>query len=147
MAVVEEAFASFGFRILYPERIAIADQLSLYANCEILAGLSGSGMHNCLFARPGLMTIEVGDVRARHKPVFMQRIANELALVEAHFIPFGEGTDVRINPKIVRKRLRDILSELPRRGPVLLLRLKRRLGRLKSRSKTAKPQADLRGGS
>jgi hypothetical protein len=150
VAAVEEAFASFGFRILYPERIAIADQLSLYANCEILAGLSGSGMHNCLFARPGLMTIEVGDARARRQPVFMQRIANELARVEAHFVPFGEGTDVRINPKIVSKRLRDILSELPRRGPVLWLHLRRKWGRITTRSKAArrqKPQADLRGGS
>jgi len=147
---VEEAFASFGFRIHYPERIGIAEQLSLYANCEILAGLSGSGMHNCLFARPGLMTIEVGDARARRKPVFMQRIANELAQVEAHFIPFGEQKDVRIDPKIVTKRLRDILSELPRRGPVLMLRLKRRIAQIKTRSKRIKrpkTHADLRGGS
>ena len=135
---VEEEFASFGFRVLYPERIPIADQLSLYANCEILAGLSGSGMHNCLFARPGLMTIEVGDARARRNPVFMQRIANELAQVDAHFIPFGEGKDVRIDPKTVRKRLRNILSELPRRGPVLMLRLKRRIARLKKPRKRAK---------
>jgi capsular polysaccharide biosynthesis protein len=138
LPAVEDVFASFGFRVVYPERISIADQLTLYANCEILAGPSGSAMHNCLFARPGLMTIEVGDVRARRNPVFMQRIANELAQVDAHFIPFGEGKDVRIDPKIVKKRLRDILSELPRRGPVLLLRLKRKWGRLKTRSKSAK---------
>lgn len=147
---VEEMFASFGFRIIYPERLAIADQLSLYANCEILASVAGSGMHNCLFARPGLMTIEVGDSRARRRPVFMQRIANELAQVEARFVPFGEGTDARIDPKVVRKSLRDILGELPRRGPLLLLRLKRRLAQLKTRSKSRKQprsQADLRGGS
>jgi len=146
---VEEMFASFGFRIVYPERVAIADQLSLYANCEILASLSGSGMHNCLFARPGLMTIEVGDARARRNPVLMQRIANELAQVEARFIPFGEGTDARIDPKVVRKHLRNILGELPRRGPVVVLRLKRRLAGLWTRpkSKKRKSQADLRGGS
>ena len=135
---VEDMFASFGFRIVHPERMPIAVQLSLYANCEILASLSGSGMHNCLFARPGLMTIEVGDSRARRKPVFMQRIANELAQVEARFIPFGEGTDARIDPKVVRKNLRDILGELPRRGPLLLLRLKRKWSRLKNRSKSRK---------
>ncbi|HET6160307.1 MAG TPA: glycosyltransferase family 61 protein [Dongiaceae bacterium] len=136
VAAVEEIFASFGFRVLYPEQIKIADQLSLYANCEILAGLSGSAMHNCLFARLGLMTIEVGDARARRKPVLMQRIANELAQVDARFIPFGEREDVRIEPKIVKKHLRDILGELPRTGPALLLRLKRRWARLKSGKKT-----------
>ncbi len=65
---VEEAFASFGFRVIYPERIPIAEQLALYANCEVLASLSGSGMHNCLFARPGLMTIEVGDTPRAPQP-------------------------------------------------------------------------------
>jgi hypothetical protein len=128
---VEEAFAAFGFRVIYPERTPIAVQLALYANCEVLASLSGSGMHNCLFARPGLMTIEVGDRRARSQPVLMQRMANELAQVEARFIPFGEGADPNIEPKVVRKHLRDILGELPRRGPVLLLRLKRGLAGLK----------------
>jgi capsular polysaccharide biosynthesis protein len=132
---VEEIFASFGFRVIYPERTPIAEQLTLYANCEVLASLSGSGMHNCLFARPGLMTIEVGDRRARRNPVLMQRMANELAQVEAHFIPFGEGTEADIEPKVVRKHLRKILGELPRRGPVLMLRLKRRFGGLKSGGK------------
>jgi hypothetical protein len=72
----------------------------------------------------------------------MQRMANELAQVEAHFIPFGEGTEADIAPKVVRKHLRKILGELPRRGPVLLLRLKRSLGGLgggkaKKRSKAS----------
>jgi capsular polysaccharide biosynthesis protein len=138
---VEEVFASFGFRVIHPERVPIAEQLALYANCEVLASLSGSGMHNCLFARPGLMTIEVGDARARRTPVPMQRMANELAQVEAHFIPFGEGTEADIAPKVVRKQLGKILAELPRRGPVLLLRLKRRLGAFgRGKKKRAKEQ-------
>ena len=141
---VEEIFVGFGFRVIYPEQLPIAEQLSLYSNCEVLASLSGGGMHNCLFARPGLMTIEVGDTRARRSPTFAQRAANELAQVEAHFIPFGEGTEPTVNPKTIRKRLRIILGEMERRGPVFLLRLKRRLQRLKDRSQ---PQADLRGGS
>jgi len=130
---VEEVFASFGFRVLYPERIPITDQLSLYANCAVLAGLSGSGMHNCLFARPGLMTIEVGDARARRHPVMMQRIANKLAQVDARFIAFGEGDDIRISPKRVRRQLMEILGERPRLGPLVALRLKRKLGRLTDR--------------
>ena len=133
---VEEVFASFGFRVIYPERLPIAEQLALYANCEVLASFSGGGMHNCLFARPGLMTVEVGDTRARRNPMLMQRMANELAQVEAHFIPFGEGTEADIAPKVVRKNLSKILSELPRRGPVLLLRLRRRFGGGKAGKRT-----------
>jgi hypothetical protein len=141
---VEEIFASFGFRIVHPEQMTMAEQLALYANCEVLGGLSGSGMRNCLFARPGLLTIEVGDRGARRSPTATQRMANDLAQVEARFIPFGEGTAPDINPKTVRKHLRTILGELERRGPVLLLRLKRTLASLKRKPKV---QADLRGGS
>jgi hypothetical protein len=141
---VEDVFASFGFRIVHPEQMSMAEQLALYANCEVLGSLSGSGMHNCLFARPGLLTIEVGDRGARRSPLAMQRMANELAQVEARFIPFGEGTEPDIRPKTVRKHLRTILGELERRGPVLLLRLKRTLGSLKRKPRA---QADLRGGS
>lgn len=144
---VEEVFASFGFRVIHPERVKIADQLSLYANCEILASVSGSGMLNCLFTRPGLMTIEVGDMRARRRPILMQAIADDLAQVDAHFIPFGDGTATDIDPRTVRRKLRDFLGELPRRGPVFLLRLQRRIKGLSKPGKRRKPQADLRGGS
>ena len=130
---VEEVFAGFGFEVLYPEQVDIARQLSLYANCEVLAGFSGSAMHNCLFARPGLMTIEVGDARAQRHPATMQTIANELAQVDARFIPFGEAENERINVAKVRRRLRDILGEQPRSGPVLGLRFKRSANRLLSR--------------
>src|SRR5262245_20195320 len=130
---IEEVFAGFGFRIVHPERMPIAEQLSLYANCEVLASFSGSFMRNCLFARPGLLTIEVGDRRARHGPPLAQQMANELAQVEARFIPFGDGTEPDIAPKTVRKQLRTILGELERRGPMVMFRLKRRLQRLKAR--------------
>jgi Glycosyltransferase 61 len=144
---VEEAFAGYGFRVLRPERVPIAEQLALYGNCEVLASLSGDGTLNCLFARAGLLTIEVGEARARAGPAIMQRIADELAQVDARFIPFSEGTEPNIDPKRVRRNLRDILGELPRRGPVLLLRLNRRLDGLTGARKRRKRQADLRGGS
>ena len=132
---VEEVFAGYGFRILYPEQIPIARQMEIYANCEILAGLSGSGMHNALFARPGLMTIEVGDRRTRERPVTMQRMANDLAQVDAHFIPFGAGEQRTIAPKKVRKQLVDILGERPTFAPVLSLRARRLAARLRTRVK------------
>ncbi len=138
---VEEVLAGFGFQVLYPERIDIARQLSLYANCEVLAGFSGSAMHNCLFARPGLMTIEVGDARAQRHPAKMQIIANELAQVDARFIPFGEAENESINVAKVRRRLRNILGEQPRSGPVLGLRFKRSAKRLLSRVKARRKSA------
>lgn len=127
---VEDVFAAFGFKVIYPEEHPIERQLSLYANCEILAGVSGSGMHNCLFSRRGVLTIEVGDSRTRGRPHSMQVMANELAEVNARFIPFegtGDGRtgDGRTDPAAVRARLMDILGERPRIAPVLALRFER----------------------
>lgn len=122
---VEDVFASFGFRVIYPEEIKIGRQLDYYANSEIIAGLSGSGMHNCLFSRPGTLTIEVGDRRARHEPEKNQVIANELSRVDARFIPFESSSKREIDLAFVRSSLRDILGERPRLGPLVLVRLKR----------------------
>lgn len=138
---VEEVFAGYGFDILYPEQIPIERQMEIYANCEVLAGLSGSAMHNALFARPGLMTIEVGDRRTRERPVTMQRMVNALAQVEAHFIPFGPGEQRTIAPKKVRKQLVDILGERPTFAPVLALRARRLSARLRTSFKAWRKRA------
>ena len=46
---IEALFRQHGFEILYPEATGFADQLATYANAAILAGLSGSALHNSLF--------------------------------------------------------------------------------------------------
>jgi hypothetical protein len=122
---VEDVFASFGFRVIYPEEIKIGRQLDYYANSEIIAGLSGSGMHNCLFSRPGTMTIEVGDRRARNQPVKTQVIANALSRVDTRFIPHESSRELEVDLAFARASLRDILGERPRLGPLVIMRLKR----------------------
>lgn len=122
---IEEVFASFGFRVLYPEEIPIRRQLALYANCEILASLSGSGMHNCLFTPAGTLTIEVGDMRSPDQPLRLQRIANAIAQVDARFIPMpARGTD-RADLELLASTLRGILGERPQIGGRIALRLRR----------------------
>ena len=122
---VEDVFARFGFKVLYPEEIPIQRQLSLYANCEILASPSGSGVHNYLFTRPGTLTIEVGDLRSPHEPQRIQRIANALARVESHFVPMpSPGTD-RANVSLLISTLRELLGERPRIGAHIALRVRR----------------------
>lgn len=140
---VEDVFASFGFRVIYPEEVKIRRQLDYYVNSEIIAGLSGSGMHNCLFSRPGTMTIEVGDRRARHQPVKNQIIANELSRVDARFIPFESSHNLEIDLPFVRSSLRDILGERPRLGPLVAIRLKRAAVRWLSPKLAARRRARL----
>lgn len=122
---VDAVFASFGFAVHHPQELGIEQQLDLYANCDILAGISGSGMHNCLFCRPGTPTIEVGDTRSRRGPTRMQLMANELAQVQASFIPYAGGSDGRTDLAALAHRLQTLLGEKPRGGRLVGLHLRR----------------------
>ena len=83
---VERLFAESGFQIIYPEDMPIAEQLDLYGSCKIMAGFSGSAMHNCLFASGETLVIEVGDSRTRETSLPMQLICN--ALTNCHISTF-----------------------------------------------------------
>jgi hypothetical protein len=134
---VEDVFARFGFKVLYPEEVPIQRQLSLYANCEILAGPSVSGMHNCLFTSPGTMTIEVGDRRSAYAPHRVQQIANAISEVDAHFVPMpSPGTD-QADIALLTAMLRELLGERPRLGGQIALRLRRAALRIFSPKRAA----------
>jgi capsular polysaccharide biosynthesis protein len=49
-ADVERHFASRGFTVVYPERHPLAEQASLFAGAEVVAGFAGSGLFNVLFS-------------------------------------------------------------------------------------------------
>lgn len=48
--VIERAFADNGFKIVHPERLSMAEQISLMKNCRHLAGVAGSALHLSVFA-------------------------------------------------------------------------------------------------
>ena len=98
---IEAAFERRGFRVIYPETIPIEEQLSIYASADIIAGISGSAMHNCVFASEWCATIEIGDARSPERPHPMQRIANAIAGIPAAFVPYTGGADgVRDNTSL-----------------------------------------------
>lgn len=76
---IEAIFKKRGFTILYPDKLSIQEQLSIYANCKIMAGFSGSALHNCLFTHEDTLVIELADTRTRNKLHPMQHSALELS--------------------------------------------------------------------
>lgn len=122
---VEDVFAAFGFSIIYPQELPIENQLDLYANCEILAGFSGSGMHNCLFCRPGTLAIDVGDTRSPDHPMRMQTMANQVAEIDARFIPYAGGEDGKADIAAMTRQLQELLGEAPHRSRLVRLYLRR----------------------
>lgn len=92
VAAFEEIFHAAGFEILYPETLDIEQQMEAYNDGATIAGFPGSAMHNCIFAPKGCELIEIGDSRSPNEFMQMQHVANALASVNAHRIPFDESS-------------------------------------------------------
>jgi capsular polysaccharide biosynthesis protein len=57
-ADVEKLFAAYGFTILHPQNLTVAEQVAIFRNAEVIAGPSGSALYNCVYsARKGARLI------------------------------------------------------------------------------------------
>jgi len=86
---IERLFDRRGFSIVYPERLAFAEQLRLYSNAATIAGSSGSSLHNSIFARPGTEVIELGDPRYGGRRAPTQVLCDQVSGVQNTLIPFA----------------------------------------------------------
>ena len=56
---VEDVFERRGFRILYPETLSLSEQIGLCRQASAIAGPSGSGMLNAIFAEAGTRVLDL----------------------------------------------------------------------------------------
>lgn len=47
--IIEKQFKKNGFKIIYPEKYSLKEQIAILKDCEFLAGTIGSNMHNAIF--------------------------------------------------------------------------------------------------
>jgi hypothetical protein len=95
---VEEMFASLGFAVIHPERLTFEEQVVAFGAADVVAGFTGSGMHNSVFMREGSLAMSIGHLRRLRpdEPVPNQLICDNLAGVRTAFVPFeGELVDER----------------------------------------------------
>ena len=97
---IEDLFKSHGFSTIYPETLSFIDQVNLYSKVEIIAGFSGSAMHNVLFCNHKATTIIIGHLREPKAPHRNQIICNNLSEATPLFIPF-EGRVLDLNKELV----------------------------------------------
>jgi hypothetical protein len=50
---VETLFDQLGFEIIYPETLSLDEQITLYSQCNVIAGAIGSNMYNSVFMPSG----------------------------------------------------------------------------------------------
>ena len=51
----------YGFEVAAPERLSLADEISLYAGADIVVGAEGAGMYGAAFSRPGSVYLTLCD--------------------------------------------------------------------------------------
>jgi capsular polysaccharide biosynthesis protein len=85
---IEAVFQQAGFHVVHPQLLGFADQVRLYARASVLAGLSGSALHNSVFTKPGTRVITIGTARDSDQLPANQRICDSLACAESAFLPF-----------------------------------------------------------
>lgn len=107
---LEHELRKLGFHIFYPSQMTIQQQLQLYASCEVMAGFSGSGMHNVIFSNPQTVCIEIGDQRTPHAPITMQKLAFEVAGIDGHFVPYNTKDPEHMDIENIIKKVSEILS-------------------------------------
>ncbi len=112
---IEAVFRQAGFEIVQPEKLPFPDQISLYADAAILAGLSGSALHNSVFVREGALTIELGDPRYKGSPAPTQTLCDQISGTRSAFVPFrgrrfGPRKTMIFDIGHLAEQLEDILS-------------------------------------
>jgi len=51
--------SKFGFKSIAPESLSVAEQVSLFANAEVVIGVHGAALTNTVFCSPGTKVIEI----------------------------------------------------------------------------------------
>ena len=57
---IEAIFARHGFEIVHPQEMNFKQQVLMYADADVIAGVAGSALHNSLFQKRGGTVISIG---------------------------------------------------------------------------------------
>jgi capsular polysaccharide biosynthesis protein len=100
---VEDLFGARGFAIVHPQELPIKEQVRIWAGCDVLAGFSGSGMHNAVFCRPDTQIIDLLD-RSGSGGLRSQQLCNLLAGANAMKVPLKDGAvDLRAIERVLEE--------------------------------------------
>lgn len=103
---LDQLASDCGYEVIHPQELDVVQQVSLYRRTRVLAGASGSALHNCLFQQSGAKLVEIGTPRLPHAPHPMQVICNMLAEVEARHVSFDTSHGL-FDLKAIEVALRD----------------------------------------
>lgn len=88
---LERVFRAAGYVVVHPEQMSVAEQVRTVSGASVLAGASGSALHQAVFCRPGTHVIEVGDARTSTAPQSSQVMVDRACGHRSMFVPYQDG--------------------------------------------------------
>ena len=109
---VEASLGKRGFRTIAAERLRLTEQIDLYANCEILAGQTGTAMYNRVFQPSGSLGVLLG---ASNFILNEHAYAREMMGLPHDIIVNGKTVEPEKNPQLADWEidLDAVISSLP----------------------------------
>jgi glycosyl transferase family 61 len=115
-AGLEALFASRGFEIVHPQTLGFFEQLAMMRGCRLLAGCSGSAMHQALFMPRNSAVVEF-DSRFTGSQHSIEAMGGHTGLHFAALEDLPSG-DVRFDESylpLIEAQLDELLSDWPQR--------------------------------
>ena len=84
--VVQKIFEKNGYKIIYPEKLSLKEQIAYVKNCKYLAGCAGTALHLALFMKPGGTVIQIKRNRLPKCNADIQNLINDTQHLKGVFI-------------------------------------------------------------
>ena len=83
---VEKIFAKNGFKIIYPEKLPLEQQITLARNCKEMAGTAGTALHLAAFMKPGNRVIQIKRNSTESDNISTQKLICDLRKLDIVWI-------------------------------------------------------------
>jgi hypothetical protein len=92
---IEKVFFDMGFDIVYGEAIqTFEEQIALFHSARVVAGVTGSGLTNAMFMKPGGILIELATPLITHSPLITEGYFEENDI---------DPKDIALDPNLVQE--------------------------------------------
>lgn len=84
--VVQKIFEKNGYKIIYPEKLSLDEQIGLIKNARVLAGCAGTALHLALFMKPGGTVVQIKRNKQAKCNADIQNLINDTQGLNGIFI-------------------------------------------------------------
>jgi capsular polysaccharide biosynthesis protein len=104
--VAEACFQAHGFHVVYPDHLPQQAQIALMTQARVVAGYSGSQLHNAIFCKPDTVVISLGDRRALRQAIANQVMCDRIAGAASRFVAYSHDA------ALLTTHIHSVLAEL-----------------------------------